>query len=60
MRGDSLIQKIEDDIDEMGEDIELEDKINQLADKYQDDALAKLNDAKNILEAAGWSYLCFV
>ena len=41
MRGDSLIQKIEDDIDEMGKDIELEDKINQVAGKYQDDVLAK-------------------
>ena len=60
MRGDSLIQQIEDDIDEMGEDIELEDKINLVADKYKDDVLVKLNDAKNKLEATGWSYLCFV
>ena len=59
MRGDRLIQQIEYDIDEMGEYIELDDRVNQVADKYHDDVLVKLNNAKNNLDTRGWSYLCF-
>ena len=60
MRSDSLIQKIEDDIDEMGEYINLEDRVDQVTDKYRDDVLVKLNNAKNKLDTRGWSYLCLV
>ena len=59
-RGDSLIQRIEDDIDEMGEYIKLEDRVDQVTDKYRDDVLVKLNNAKNKLDTRGWSYLCLV
>ena len=59
MRGNSLIQRIEDDIDEIGEDIELDDKVNRVADKYRDNILEKLNIAKNMLKECGWRYLCF-
>ena len=60
MREDSLIQQIEDDIDEIGEDSELDDKVNQVVDKYRDDILDKLNNAKKMLKECGWSYLCFI
>ena len=60
IRGDSLMQQIEDDIDEMGEYIKLEDRANQIADEYHDNVLVKLNNAKNKLDTCGWSCLCLV
>ena len=53
MRGDSLIQQIEDDIDDMSEYIEVGDRVDQVTDKYRDDILVKLNNAKNKLNTRG-------
>ena len=52
MREDSLMQWIEDN--------KLKDKVNHVADKYEDDVLTKLNDATNILETCGRRNLCYL
>ena len=60
MREDRLIQRIEDDVEEMGESNKLKDKVYHAADKYKYDVLTELNDAKNILKTCGKIYACLV
>ncbi len=60
MRKDDLIQQIEEDIiEEMKKEMVQEDAIDQAVNKYKEDILVKLHDAKDMLERYGWNHPCF-
>ena len=54
MREDGFIQQIEMDVVEMGEEMVLEDAIDQTVTRYEKDTLVKFQDAENVLNACDW------